>query len=218
MLGQGLNLVYGAIVDLKRVLIMNNMDAGIMIDGTNNLIEDETILNIDDLNLKDTKSIENYYINGIGIGIQKGAILNLNRANIEKNREVGLFIIDNSSANIENVLISNTKVAECSQLSPESEFFCPGFEAGFGLVVVENSKVNFNNLIVDNNSSVGIQIVRKSMIYGQNLKVANHPIGFNIQQIPEDYVLLDGIKGLVMYNNFVNFDSQELQVPSVIDF
>ena len=72
--------------------------------------------------------------------------------------------------------------------------------------------------IEEDNYQVGIQMVRDGTISGNKILIKNHPIAFNIQRLPDSYEFNKEVTGLIMIDNIINFDSQELDVPEIIDY
>ena len=181
-----------------------------------NLSNNSTI-DASDLIIKNTKSQKNILMFGRGITIQNNSRLNLKRSEILNNREIGLISYNNCNIELDNVLINETYKNECSLISPDSELYCGNIAVGFGLGIIENSNLKFNKLKISNNSVLGVQLVGNSNIVGDDMEISYNPIGFNIQGVSEDFKLTKNVTGLIMRNNKTNFDSQELQVPGVIE-
>ena len=209
--GLGLSLDSEANLKMERSLFNMNADLGIQLNGENTKAE------ITDLILENTQSNKVYLAGGKGISVQRGASLTLKQAKINNNREIGLFVIENAKANLENVQISNTQINECALPDTEAPVPCEEFIAGFGIVCVDDSEIEFKNLDIDNNAFVGTQLARSGIIKGDGILVNKNQIGFNIQDLPEDFDFNTQVTRLFMNGNLVNFDSQELKVPELLE-
>ena len=207
--GRGISIAGEVDIKVERSIISDNLEFGFFIHGSKANAE------LSDIVIKNTGSTKGLFNFGRGINVQLGASLKLNRAVLENNKEIGLIAIENCNVELNNILISNTQVSECALLPENSPYYCAKTGAGFGLGSIGNSKITFSNLKVEQNYTVGLQLARSGAIFGTDIYVVNNPIGFNIQKIPETYNFDDEVKGLIMENNTVNFDSQELEVPEL---
>ena len=212
--GFGLGLVIRDSRDttISRMILDNNKEIGLKISGSN------TYVNLTDVKVINTKSWPEYFIRGRGINIHGNANVEIERAELINNKEVGIVLMENSKAFLKDVTILDTQEHECTRIPPDSQKYCGDLNvgSGYGIVSVSNSKISIENVIVSNNATLGIQLVRLGTISGENLLISKNPIGLNIQETPEDYTFLDEVKGLIMIENVINFDSQELQVPEII--
>ena len=193
-------------------LVENNYDNGIVIDG------DLTKISADSLIVQNTKSKKNVFIGGRGVNIQNSQNIDLKNTYINNNHDVGLFLSANSFVNLNNVEINNTKKLECAVIDSDPLFYCSYSGSGYGLGVYSDSTANFTNFKIINSASIGVQIARSGAIYGQDIEVSNNNIGFNIQKTKEGYEFSENVKGLIMRNNQINFHTQTLDVPDLVEF
>ena len=196
---------------LERGLFEENRKTAIFIT------ENEKTVELNDITIKNTLSYEKIYFNGNGIRLQKAANLKVERGIIEDNRQIGVIAMEDCYIGLNNVFIGKTNENDCYHLPKDSPYFCPEDGSGTGVGAFVNSRIELNNVHIDNNKTVGAQLARKGYLTGNNIYVSNNPIGFNIQNPPEDYDFYNQITGLIMENNTINFDSQILKLPELIE-
>jgi hypothetical protein len=91
MFGWGLNLRLGAEAVVERALIERNRDVGIFVGGA------DAVLEARDAVVRDTLAQESDGSAGRGLNVQDGAVAVVERALIERNRDIGVFASENGA-------------------------------------------------------------------------------------------------------------------------
>jgi len=223
--GTGLTAQKGARVALSRVRIQSNTRLGILGLGQ------ETTLLASDLVVKDTQS-DAAGLLGRGIVLQSGAELELSRALLDANREVGLYLAaEGTSVGATDLVIRNTDAAACEA---SAELTCPGAGGGWGdgilalgpvalslqdFALFDNARVAAHFYAVD--ASTETDVVGLSggpTVAAENGLITDNPYGINIRGssvVPSDFTLV------ACYDNASTVDGcyseVQLEVPSVTD-
>ena len=209
--GNGILIENSSNFSLERGVFENNLDAGVIIDGNKSSVV------FKDLIVRNTRSQKSDLKRGRGIAVQSGANLVFYNSVIENNKEVGLVLIDNAKAELNNIVISKTDKNECANLPEDSELNCKLSCFGFGLGIVTNSKVEFNKLLIDHSAFVGLQVADQSTIKGQDLEITENNIGVSLYDLSDDFDFGLSVNGLIMKENKVNFYSKTLELPEMIE-
>lgn len=208
-LGRGLVILNGPKVIANRILINENIEAGIQIVG------EKTNADFTNLTVINTKSTDNYRDYGLGIIVQDGASLTLSESKISNNKDIGILCINNSTINITDVLVEDIKQSDCATLSYDSELYCEQFAGGYGIGIIDNSLVIFNSLKISNSAFLGVQVANNSILSGNGIEITNNHIGVNIQNSAE-YNFNEEVTDLIMRNNNENFfNKDELPIPDL---
>ncbi|MEM1414086.1 MAG: DUF1565 domain-containing protein [Myxococcota bacterium] len=150
--GFGLLFELGARGNLERVLLQRNLEVGLQLA---NELEDvlgvavpalPTRVVATDIAIEDTlPSADSGGVSGFGIAVDFGeAVLELSRARIVRSRRGGVFVADRARAELEDVVIRETRREEASLAS------------GFGLAVFEGASVSGERVLVADNESAGV--------------------------------------------------------------
>jgi hypothetical protein len=128
LFGRGLYVKDGARVSLLRGWFEGNREAAVAMDGEN------TVVNIEDLTVRDTRPQEATQALGRGMTVEVGAGLTLKRALLDSNREMGILIASpETTADIEDLTVKNTQSQIKDLITSERDlFFGRGLEVNSG--------------------------------------------------------------------------------------
>ena len=105
--GWGMHVSEGAQAEVNRALFDQNREVGIIASHTG------TVLNITDTIIRDTRPRESDGMDGVGLGVQEGAQVDVNRALFDRNRETGISALDTGTIlNLTDIVIRDTKPRE----------------------------------------------------------------------------------------------------------
>jgi hypothetical protein len=133
--GQGINVSAGGDMTAERLLLAGNMNAGLVLtEGT---------AAVTDLEVRDTLPSDSDGLQGFGIGIEARSSLDLTRAHVHHNGEIGI-VIENSDATLSHVLVTDT----LPRLVTE--------EWGRGLLVQRASHVQVSSAVFTRNRELSV--------------------------------------------------------------
>jgi len=137
MSGVGLQASEGAQVEINRAIFERNRDVGVLVAHSG------TVLNLNDVIVRDTQSRESDRISGSGLGVQEGAQVEVNRAIFERNRDVGVIAAHSGTVlNLNDVIVRDTQSQESDRMG------------GKGLGVGEGAQVEVNRAVLEKNRDV----------------------------------------------------------------
>ncbi len=217
--GRGLVVFDGARLTMERAAFVENRTIALIADAPH------TVLEVTDIVVRDTRSQESDGFFGRGIGVQDGALLEVNRALIEKNRDVGLFAAGtNSLARIKSVVIRETLARECSTGD------CGAYTAGDGLNSLGGARLEAFSFLVTGNHRCGLQLAHGGYYDEYDIfhradeggtmdlhdgVVSYNRIGANVQTGGFD---IERLMDRVIYiDNDRNLDMSDLPVPDMED-
>ena len=211
--GYGLQSLNASSIDCQQCVFNENRVFGI--GG----LSENTKISLQNLIIKNTKSKKADYRWGMGILAQNGARFSINNALLENNRLCGIVSYDNnSSMNILNTIINNTKKQKCSETDILENLQCKSEDGGVGLASYSNSIINIENVRILNSFLIGLQITDQSIVLGNNVEISYSQIGINIYNISDEYDIYNSISNLKMIDNDLNITEDiTLHVPSPDD-
>ncbi len=176
----------------NRISIKDSAIAGILIDGENRT-------QIKNFNISGTKPEENTLEYGIGIAVQDGAELSLEKGIVEKNRECGIMVI-NGNIQLKDVLIKNTLPRKCQEKNMCQ--FAPGIPFGHGLSLYNNSKMVFNGIYIEgNNNGMNLESSEVLKMEGGKALFLNNVNAVNAWNLKNYFVLEDNLENASFCGN-----------------
>ena len=153
-LGRGMTVEMRARLTLKRALLDNNREMGILVasTGTTADLEDLTVKNTQS-QLRDLRTSERDLFFGRGLEVNTGARVTLKRGWFEKNREAGILTAgDGTYAELQDVVVQETVSREADQ----------GF--GFAVVAIVGSWLKIDRARLERNRAVSVSVANASKL------------------------------------------------------
>lgn len=209
--GRAIQVSEASDVSMLRLLMERNTEIAMLV------ADEGTAVTIEDLVVRDTISSDREGNFGHGMQVIFGALVNVDRALFEGNRECAVLVGGpNARLYLVNTTIAGTRRSACY---PDD---CPTGGGGSGLVAIGGGLINASHFLVDGNTLCGVQLAHgrdaDGVLYttsgvldlSQGI-ISRQPIGANVQsetfdlnRITEDVIYLD---------NDRNLDSSYLPVP-----
>jgi hypothetical protein len=76
--------------------------------------------------------------------------------------------------------------------------------------------VTIDGVEVDGSALAGLQLASGGTANGRDLLLRRNPVGANLQELPDGYVLADSVEGLVLEANGTDLDETELSIAEVL--
>lgn len=160
---------------------------------------------VTDLVVRDTRAPPEDYRSGRGITVENGASLEITRAILEDNVEIGLIAFGGGARlSAEDLLIARTRPRVCP---PERN---PCYAAGIGAVAVDAS-VELRRFVIQDSPQCGAQLARGGTIDLHTGVVERNAIGACIQDPTFDVARLQD--DVAFRDNTTNIDATTLPVP-----
>ena len=154
----------------------------------------------------DTASSASNGRSGRGINVQEGATLELDRAVLERNREVGLTAFTaGTTVRAARIVVASTAQASCAADT------CAGFGLGCGVASYAEAQLELTSFVITRNALCGVQIASSGALDLHDGEVSAHPIGANVQVDGYDPARLSDRVRYV--ENGRNLDATSLPVP-----
>ncbi|MGF1465105.1 MAG: hypothetical protein ACFCGT_03140 [Sandaracinaceae bacterium] len=199
--GRGVGLNLGAHVDLERVLVADNHDIGLSVFGGG------TRLDAEDLVIRGTQPNRFDGRQGRGMTVSPGASVDLSRALIADNREIGLAVDGRVVAH--DLQVRGTRASAC----PECDDPAPPVGTGVGAFL--SARVEVSRFAVSGNEVCGLFIAGEARVDLEDGIVRAHPIGICLQ-VPDYPVAL--LRQDVDYrDNRLVIESTSFAVPDPVE-
>jgi hypothetical protein len=185
---------------VERARLVRNGGVGLFVHGGQATLRDVLI--------RETRGTGTMRVSGDGIVANRGAQVDLRRAQLERNRAVSLAAFGGeTSLTAADVTISETLERDCAS------DVCPDFSAGIGAGVYLGSEVTLERFRIADSALVGLQLAEGALSLRSGL-VARNPVGINIQ--PQGTDLRDLVQDVAFMDNGQNVDATQLPVPSPV--
>ena len=206
--GFGLLLADGAETEIRRLEVRSAERAGILADGL-------TRTEICDFEVSGTASDRRYLEFGIGIALQNGAEVTLDRGLVDKNRESGI-LVSGSRLELRDALIQRTMPRECSG-SPSGCLFAPEADFGHGISLYSGSELFFDGVVIAASNN-GLNLEASSLTGSpENIVFNNNVTAVNAWNVDNYDELSEKLKGSVFCGNSSVFTSDFQPVRGEID-
>jgi uncharacterized membrane protein (UPF0136 family) len=139
--GRGLNVQFGARVDVLRAVIERNRDVGVFAMSAGSEVT------LTDVVVRDTQSREPERWFGRGLSVEAGAQVDAVRAVFERNLEVGVFAMDAGSV----VTLTEVVVRDTRSRVDTSTW-------GRGLQAQTGARIEVTNAVIERNRNVGVLV------------------------------------------------------------
>lgn len=198
--GRGLEVEFGAVVDVERAIIERNFEIAVFASRPG------TIITLRDVVLRDTHSTDADGRRGRGVNVQGGARATLTRALVARNHEVGVFAADEATrVDLFDVAVVDTAESECSKTT------CPDAAGGFGASAQSGAAITISRFLVSRSTLCGIQLVAGGTVDLHDGQVTHNVCGVNVQTDPFDIQRLQD--DVAFSGNERNLDSEKKYVP-----
>ena len=209
LLGAGLYMHQGAVVELSRGVFERNREVAVRASGLN------TRLALADVVVRDTLGAERSGRFGRGLEANEGALVEGVRVLVEGNRESGMVAFDpETTVEMSHVTVRDTLAMECTETTE-----CADATDGTGVGTYNGAHIELETFLITQNVFCGAQLaVGASGERGGTMDlvegaVSHNLIGVNIQTIGFD---IDRLMDRVSYHdNERNLDTDELPVPDL---
>lgn len=198
--GRGLQASEGAQVTLERARLARNRDLALLAGhgGTSVTLRDVTI--------EDTLHRQSDGLFGRGLGAQAGAQVTVERAVIERSRELAVYASQPGTlVTMTDVVVRDTLERTCSRAD------CPESGGGVGIGAYDEAAVTATRFVVAGHALAGVQLARAGVMDLHGGEIARNPIGANVQT--EGFDLTRLTDGVVYRDNGVNLDASMQYVP-----
>ena len=200
-LGRGLSIQLGVTADARRVLFDRNREVAIFAS------DESTILTMSDAVVRDTEGRAADGRSGRAMSIQFAASVTVSRAELQRNREMGVFVGgDGAELTMTDVVVSDTRVQACAATS------CADTSAGHGVGSFLNGALSLNRFVVSGSDLCGVLLAQNGAVDLAEGQVRDNTIGVCLQVDPYDTDRLTA--GVSFLDNGVNLQSTTLPVPS----
>ncbi|MGF1469417.1 MAG: right-handed parallel beta-helix repeat-containing protein [Sandaracinaceae bacterium] len=135
--GRGVGVQFGGRVELRRGLLERNRDVGVTsLEGAEAILEDVVV--------RDTRAQESDGAFGRGVEVLLGGRVELRRALLERNRDVGVSSLDGAEAILEDVVVRDTQAG------------ASGGPSGLGLSVTFGARVELRRGLLERHRDAGV--------------------------------------------------------------
>ncbi|MBW2460575.1 MAG: hypothetical protein JRH11_02930 [Deltaproteobacteria bacterium] len=190
--GRGIDVRAGAFLEATRVLLSENLEAGVVV------AEEETAAVLTDVIIRDTKAQQSDGRFGLGVSVQQGASLEASRVLVSGNREEGILVTGVGAAlTLADAVVRDTHPGESNGLFGRGIEVVDGATLGATRVLVSGSReqavlatgtgtaVTFADVVVGDTLPRAIDEARGGAITGQDEA-----------RIEGERVLVHGARGL----------------------
>ncbi|MEM9193077.1 MAG: right-handed parallel beta-helix repeat-containing protein [Myxococcota bacterium] len=172
-LGLGLAL-FGNTHRLERVVIDGSVVEGMALSGP------EARAELIDVVVRESRSDSLSGFLGRGIEVNLGAELTGERVLLERNREVGLFVIDaDTEVALRDMVIRDTLGEDCGDECPAGAF-------GYGVAVLREASLDLEGFRITRSRLVGVQVSINGTVRAAQGEIAECEIGLNVQDAAVD--------------------------------
>ncbi len=200
-LGRGLEVQYGATVDVEHAVFSNNADSGV------ECVDTGTTLTLGDVVIRDTQSELATHNYGQGVSAENGGHITVAGALIERNHQIGVSATGAGSA----VTLSDAKILDTAEAACAADT-CADNAGGFAVVSAMGASITATRFLVARSATCGVQVASDAGLDLSNGEVSYNPIGANVQVPGFD---INRISDHVVYDhNQSNLDSETLPVPA----
>ncbi len=169
VLGQGMQVVEGASATMRRVLLRENEEAAITI------AQEGTHVDAEDLRAEASTGRESDGLHGVGVSVFGGATLMGARVAVTGNRQTGMAAMQGGRVVLEDVEIAETRERACAGEG------CGEVAFGSGLVTDQDGSATLGTFVVRDNALCGVRVLGTGAADLSEGRVANNPIGANVQ-------------------------------------
>jgi hypothetical protein len=195
--GIGLSVQEGARADAKRVLLVGNRTAGLLVS------EQDTQLTVTDLVVRDTAERLHQGDLGHGVQVQTSAHATIERAILENNLSVGLMA-QFAQVTASDLVIRNTGTSACAVMG------CPNW--GEGLGAFDRASVGVERFLITHNALMGAQFGSQASLDLAVGEVSWNTIGIAIQATDYDLSRLE--REVSYLNNGNKLSADVVPLPS----
>jgi hypothetical protein len=149
--GRGMDVWAGAHVVLARVVLDDNRETGLLVDGA------DTTVNATDITIRETGPESVDASDGSGLWAQNEAHVVVGGARIEASHWVGLGAIGRASVQAQDVVVSGVEPSRCRGT------LCVGDTGGFGLVAATGGALTATRFAVVDASLCGVVVGRNDL-------------------------------------------------------
>jgi hypothetical protein len=161
--GRGLSVEDGSVAMVERVVVEENRDIGVYAGNPN------TMLDLRDAVVRDTLSREVDDTGGRGLTLELGAAAVVERAVLQRNREVGMFAFGSETGlQLRNVVVSETQPPMCAPSCSS------GPNYGAGLVSLVDAQLTATAFVLDTNDLCGVLLAEEGEVDLDNGLVSDH--------------------------------------------
>ncbi len=144
--GDGIVVLDNVFATFSKGIVKNNFSYGVLVSNIKN--QNHTIVNLDNVQILDTKPSKNDGFAGFGLGIFQNAFVDLKVAEISNNFSAGILIYGDSD--FETTLkASDLRIFDNKSRKSDGEF-------GAGLICASNCELFMENSAISNNQESGI--------------------------------------------------------------
>lgn len=207
IIGYGLQIGHaggGETITAERVLVTRAHTAAVLVDGG--------VLQVADLEIRDTRSDAGQLKSGRALHVQRGARVEGARVRVSDSLTVGVVAFLGAAIVLEDVVVERTAPHPCGQRPQGDPDVCdPSLAAGTGVGVGEASTIDLRRFRLADNALCGAQLVAGELWLADG-EVASNAIGVNVQ-VP-GYDVAGRLQANVRYvDNAVNLDARDLPMP-----
>jgi hypothetical protein len=206
MWGIGLVVGVGAAAEVERIELVENRYAGVVAFG------ERTEAALSDLSVRDTLGQELNGLGGRGMEVVLGAVVEVERAAFERNRDVGVFAFGAGA------------VVEAADLSVDGTMAVRSGDDGTGLAALAGARVEADRFLVRDSALCGVMIAHGldpdtgepvagggAASFGEG-EVSGNPVGVSVQTGADVEDLLERV---VLRRNGRDVDRGELPAPEL---
>lgn len=215
--GTGLEIGAGSSGRVTRAIIERNRTAGIFAWT----LDTPGTAEISDVLVRDTRSQSADLDHGTGIDIVNGVNATIDRAVVDRNRDLGIVTIaapdtPPPTLAVRDAVIRDTAFAECALIPEGANGSCVrggvSFGGGTGLGAYEKASVAFERFLIEGSAQCGVQLAREALVTASHGDIAGNAIGVNIQTEGYDWttILTPTVR---VHDNDTNVDTRDLPVP-----
>jgi hypothetical protein len=197
--GRGIGIGLAANAELRDVLVARNHEVAVSASG------EGTTLALVDVAIEDTESSTSVGRTGRGVSVQDGVSVEAQRLVIRSSKEAGIAIMLTSTANFDDVVVSDTRATDCTGTS------CSPYRGGSGIGVYMASTGTATRFRVEGSDLCGVQVASTSSLVLAEGEVRDNAIGACLH-VP-DYDLGLVTDGVRYADNGVNLQTTDLPLP-----
>jgi hypothetical protein len=204
--GRGLEANGGARLTVEKAVLARNRDVALLVRDPG------TTASITDLVARDTLSKASNGFHGSGLGVTDGAVADVARVLIERNRETGAVAFGAATKlSLRDAVLRGTRVRECADAIDGA---CIGKGVGSAAVAVEGAVLEMDRFEIEGSAMCGVQIARDARVVATNGFIHHNVIGLNVQI--EAYDLSTVIGPTVrFFDNGTNLETKALVLPGM---
>lgn len=125
--------VFGATAEAKRIVLEGNRSIGVIVEGRSRLTMEDGVI-------RDTQSRSDTRTEGWGLDLEAGSSAELRRVLLERNRDVAILVIDDSTLRMEDAIVRTTRPLESNGRYGRGLEIQPGSTAELRRVLFEGNR------------------------------------------------------------------------------